>query len=80
LKYLALVYALSPASAHGDAIESPVDESSFQVVFTAAPERFRAAGWMGARILTPLDLPAPLAPAAEPPFENTAADLPAQSS
>lgn len=80
LKYLALVYAISPASAHSDVTESPIDESSFQVVFTAAPERFRAAGWTGSRILTPIDLPAPVLPETEPPFETTPADLPSSSS
>jgi uncharacterized protein (DUF58 family) len=51
LKYLALVY---PQTAI--AVEPPSDESSFQVVFTASPERFRDAGWGGARILTPAEI------------------------
>ncbi len=59
LKYLALVYPQTAAAG-----EAPLDESSYQVVFTAAPERFRDAGWTRARILTPADLPAP--PIAEP--------------
>jgi uncharacterized protein (DUF58 family) len=60
LKYLALVY---PQAA---TVEPPLEESSYQVVFTAAPERFRDAGWTGARMLTPSGLPAPSPPPAEP--------------
>jgi hypothetical protein len=54
LKYLALVYPQTAA-----ATEWPLDESSYQIVFTPAPERFREAGWTGARILSPGDLPVP---------------------
>jgi hypothetical protein len=54
LKYLALVYPQSAAGA-----EWPLDESSYQIVFTPAPERFREAGWTAARILSPRDLPLP---------------------
>lgn len=62
LKYLSLVYPQSAAAA-----ESPMETTSFQVVFTAAPARYREAGWSAARILAPADLPVPLAPAMEPP-------------
>jgi hypothetical protein len=48
LKYLALVYPQNAA-----APEPPLDGNSYQVVFTAAPERFRESGWTGARILSP---------------------------
>jgi hypothetical protein len=54
LKYLALVYPQIAAAA-----ECPVDENSYRIVFTPAPERFREAGWTGARILSSSDLPAP---------------------
>jgi uncharacterized protein (DUF58 family) len=54
LKYLALVYPQTAVAA-----EWPVDESSYQIVFTPDPERFREAGWTGARILSPRDLPVP---------------------
>jgi uncharacterized protein (DUF58 family) len=54
LKYLALVYPQQAAAAEG-----PMDENSYRIVFTAAPERFRDAGWAHARVLSPDSLPAP---------------------
>jgi uncharacterized protein (DUF58 family) len=48
LKYLALVYAQT-----GSAQEAPLDETSYQIVFTPSPGRFAEAGWMGARIISP---------------------------
>jgi len=66
LKYLALVYPQTPAGYSNCAAESPLSDSSFQLVFTAAPERFRDAGWTGARILCPAELPAPPAAAVDP--------------
>lgn len=48
LKYLALVYAQGPSPAEG-----PLEDTSFKIVFTAAPRKFREAGWMGARFLSP---------------------------
>jgi uncharacterized protein (DUF58 family) len=54
LKYLALVY---PQSATPP--EAPLDENSYQVVFTAAPAKFSESGWAGARILSPAVLHAP---------------------
>jgi uncharacterized protein (DUF58 family) len=57
LKFLALV---SPA--RGKVPPAPDDENSFQLVFTAAPERFAQGGWSNARIVRP-DL---LADAARP--------------
>lgn len=48
LKYLALVY---PQRANFS--EAPTEESTYKVVFTPAPDRFREAGWSGARILSP---------------------------
>jgi uncharacterized protein (DUF58 family) len=75
LKYLALVYPQTPPGYPDSAAESPLSDSSFQLVFTAAPERFRDAGWTGARILCPAELPAPAATAADPSFGNSAADL-----
>jgi uncharacterized protein (DUF58 family) len=48
LKYLALVYPQ-----RSEAPEPPLDETSFQIVFTTAPRAFRDAGWMHARILSP---------------------------
>jgi len=59
LKYLALVY---PQAAN--APEAPIDESSYQIVFTPFPRKFSDAGWERARILTPEVLPGPLADAA----------------
>jgi uncharacterized protein (DUF58 family) len=54
LKYLALVY---PQAAN--APEGPIDESSYQIVFTTSPRKFSEAGWMRARILAPDELPVP---------------------
>jgi len=48
LRYLALVY---PQRGHSP--EAPVEETSYKIVFTASPERFRQAGWMGARLVGP---------------------------
>jgi len=53
LKYLALVDCQT-----GKAAEPPVDEHSFQIVFSAAPSRFAQVGWGGARLLGPGDLAA----------------------
>jgi uncharacterized protein (DUF58 family) len=50
LKYLALVYPLS-----GNAPEPPIDEQSFQIVFSADPSALEAAGWAPARLLRPGD-------------------------
>ena len=55
LKYLALVY---PQNA--ETPESPLDETSFKLVFTPSAEAFRQAGWMDARLLGPDLLPAPV--------------------
>ena len=46
LKYLALVAPL-----RGRPVEAPADESSFQIVFSSAPEKFRESGWTSARVL-----------------------------
>ena len=51
LKFLALVYPIA-----GKAVEPPVDESSFQIVFSADPQRLEAAGWTPSRVLGPADL------------------------
>ena len=56
LKFLALV---SPQ--RGDAPESPVDENSYKLVFTAAPQKLADSGWSSARMLTPAALPVPAA-------------------
>ena len=56
LKFLALVY---PQAA--SASESPLDDTSYKIVFTPSPRRFTEAGWMAARILDPAVLPAPAA-------------------
>src|SRR4051794_3628414 len=48
LRYLALVY---PQAGNGP--EPPVDDTSYKIVFTASPQRFLDAGWMGARVLGP---------------------------
>ena len=52
LKFLALVY---PQGA--SAPEGPLEESSYKLVFTANPQKFGAAGWAEARILSPGNLP-----------------------
>jgi uncharacterized protein (DUF58 family) len=48
LRYLALAYAQGATPAEG-----PLDETSYKIVFTAAPRKFADAGWMDARILSP---------------------------
>jgi uncharacterized protein (DUF58 family) len=50
LKYLALVSPLQ-----GKAPEPPVDEQSFQIVFSSDPNGVEAAGWTPARLLRPGD-------------------------
>ncbi len=52
LRYLALVYPQPAVPA-----EAPAEETSFQIVFTPSPEKFREAGWSRARILSPATLP-----------------------
>jgi uncharacterized protein (DUF58 family) len=54
LRYLALVY---PQSAH--AIEVPLDDTSYKIVFTPRARQFTEAGWTNAHVLTPEVLPAP---------------------
>jgi uncharacterized protein (DUF58 family) len=54
LKYLALVY---PQRA--DAVEGPLNDASFKIVFTPSPRAFRDAGWLQARVLDPDVLPVP---------------------
>lgn len=54
LKYLALVYPQRTA-----ATEAPHDDASFKIVFTPSPLKFREAGWLQARLLSPDLLPAP---------------------
>ena len=53
LKYLALVYPQGAV-----AVEGPLEETSYKLVFTASPRRFGHAGWMEARILSPETLSA----------------------
>ncbi len=48
LKYLALVYPQASL-----AVEPPLEENSYKIVFTANPQRFLDAGWMGSRLFTP---------------------------
>ncbi|PWT96910.1 MAG: hypothetical protein C5B51_32400 [Terriglobia bacterium] len=48
LRFLALVYPQ-----RGDAPEAPLEESSYRIVFTSVPARFREAGWAGSRMLGP---------------------------
>ncbi len=48
LKYLALVFPQA-----GKPPEDPADESSFQIVLSASPGRFRDAGWAPAHLLGP---------------------------
>ena len=50
LKYLALVCPL-----RGKAPEPPIDEQSFQIVFSSDPSGIEAAGWTPARLLRPGD-------------------------
>jgi uncharacterized protein (DUF58 family) len=54
LKYLALVYPRGEQPP-----EPPFEPASYKLVFTAAPGKFRGAGWGGARLLCPEALPAP---------------------
>jgi len=54
LKYLALVYPRGQQPA-----EPPFEPASYKLVFTASPQKFRAAGWGGARVLCPETLPVP---------------------
>ena len=54
LKYLALVQPQG-----GNALEPPLEDTSYKIVFTPSPERFRELGWAGARILGPATLPVP---------------------
>ena len=51
LKYLALVECQT-----GKTAEPPVDESRYQIVFSATPARFAPLGWNRARLLGPGDL------------------------
>jgi uncharacterized protein (DUF58 family) len=46
LKYLALVYPRG-----GGALEGPLEDSNYKVIFTPSPERFFEVGWAGARVL-----------------------------
>jgi uncharacterized protein (DUF58 family) len=48
LKYLALVFPQA-----GKVPETPADETSFQIVLSALPERFRDLGWTPAHLLGP---------------------------
>jgi uncharacterized protein (DUF58 family) len=48
LKYLALVFPQA-----GKLPETPADESSFQIVLSASPRRFRDLGWAPAHMLGP---------------------------
>lgn len=57
LKYLALVYPQA-----GTTPESPLDDTSYKIVFTPHPRKFSDAGWLGARVLDPAVLPAPKIP------------------
>ena len=54
LKYLALVYPQ-----RSGAPEAPMDDASFQIVFTPSPRLFLDAGWAHARLLSPDVLPVP---------------------
>jgi uncharacterized protein (DUF58 family) len=64
LRYLALVHPL-----RGHAPEPPIDEQSFQIVFSADPSALEAAGWNPHRVLCPgdpglaADYPSPDSPA-----------------
>ena len=71
LKYLALVY---PQRA--DAVEGPLNDASFKIVFTPSPRAFRDAGWLQARVLDPDVLPVPAArPGPESAATGTGQDL-----
>jgi uncharacterized protein (DUF58 family) len=54
LRYLALVY---PQAMSGP--EAPLNDTSYQIVFTVSPREFSEAGWAGARMLAPDVLPVP---------------------
>jgi uncharacterized protein (DUF58 family) len=54
LRYLALVY---PQGA--SAIEVPLDDTSYKIVFTPRARQFTEAGWTNAYLLTPEVLPVP---------------------
>ncbi len=54
LRFLALVYPQAGAAA-----EPPLEETAYQIVFTADAQRFRDTGWMQARILGPGEVQAP---------------------
>lgn len=58
LKYLALVYPQAGTP------ESPLDDTSYKIVFTPSARRFTESGWAGARVLDPDVLPVPAAGAA----------------
>jgi uncharacterized protein (DUF58 family) len=57
LKYLALANSVS-----GRPAEPPVDDTSFQIVFSADPHRFEELGWTPARLLGPGAFAAPAGP------------------
>jgi uncharacterized protein (DUF58 family) len=61
LKYLALAYQQSAAPP-----DAPLDETSYKLVFTPSPGKFRDAGWMAARLLDPDLLALPAGGAAGP--------------
>ncbi len=61
LKYLALA-----ASRPGKPPEAPADETSFPIVLTASPQRFRDPNWTAARIIGPDALAVDAGGAAEP--------------
>lgn len=52
LKYLARVYPQ-----RGTTLEAPPDDNRFQIVLTAAPQRFEEMGWVVAHRVGPGDLP-----------------------
>ena len=60
LKYLALVFPQT-----GKPAETPADESSFQIVLSAKPSRFRDLGWVPAHVLSPESFPDPAPHAAK---------------
>jgi len=53
LRYLALVYPQRSPE-----LESPAEDTSYKLAFSASPARLCQAGWMEARILSPRELPA----------------------
>ena len=52
LKYLALVFPQT-----GKPAQTPADESSFQIVLSPKPGRFRDLGWVPAHVLSPESFP-----------------------